>query len=235
MTAQDAPNAADVLRAAAAPPRSRVGLRVGTTPTADHRDADLTFVGGDLIAFFAPLGSALPTDFSNLDGSIWKCAGWLEAGTGFSFKFGDTIKEVMGAGSWFPIRSLIASRTARTIDVSFLEGINPVARALFDDVPISYLKPDDTETVASYIPGDKAWKNHYACVFDGFDGDKKMRIAAPDVFVSARGTDQLQQLDVDPLPCTLLLNPQDIDGTVGAYRRIIDYSTVPDTSSYFTS
>ncbi len=203
--------------------------------TSDRRDADLTFAGGDLVSYFAPLGTPLPHDFSNLDGTLWKCAGWLEAGTGFSFKFGDTTKEIMGAGSWFPIRTIIASRTARTIDVSFLEGINPVARALFDDVPIEALKPADHGTIASYIPGDKAWKNHYATVFDGFDGDKRMRIVAPDVFVSARGTDQLQQLDVDPLPCTLLLNPQDIDGTVGAYKRIIDYSDVPDTSSYFTS
>jgi hypothetical protein len=225
---------AAALRAATAPPRSRAGLRLGTTPTADHRDNELTFAAGDLLVYVAQLGTVLPTDFADLDGTEWKCPGWVDSG-GHTFKFGDTVKEVPAAGSWFPIRTIIASRTARTIDVIFMEGINPVARALFDDVPIADLKPADSGTVASYIPSDRPWKNHYCVVFDGFDGDKKMRICCPDAFISTRGSDQVQQLDVDMLNVTWTLNAADIGGTVGAYRRIIDYSTLPDTSSYFTS
>jgi hypothetical protein len=232
--AAPAPSPAAALRAATAPPRSRAGLRVGTATPADHRDNELTFAAGDLLVYVAQLHTPLPTDFSDLDGTLWKCPGWVDA-AGYTFKFGDTVKEVPAAGSWFPIRTIIASRTARTFDTIFLEGINPVARALYDDVPIADLKPADTGTIASYIPSDRPWKNHYCVVFDGFDGDKKMRVACPDAFISTRGSDQVQQLDVDMLNVTWTLNAADIDGTVGAYRRIIDYSTVPDTSSYFTS
>jgi hypothetical protein len=222
----------------AVPSRSRAGLVVGgplyPTAPADKRDANLTFAAGDLLTYVAPLGTVLPSDFSDLDPDVWKCPGWIDS-AGYTFKFGDTIKEIAAAGSWFPIRVIVASRTARTIDAIFLEGINPVARALYDDVPISALKPPDSGTIVSYVASDRPWKNHYAMVFDGFDGDKKMRVACPDTFVSARGNDQVQQLDVDMLNCTMTLLPQDIDGEIGAYRRIIDYSTEPDTSAYFTS
>jgi len=229
-----APSPAAALRAATAPPRARAGLRVGLPTDADQRDADLTFAAGDLLVYVAALGTTLPDDFSDLDGNFWKCPGWVDSG-GHTFKFGDTVKEVPAAGSWFPIRTIIASRTARTIDTIFMEGINPVARALFDDVPISELEPTEDTTVASFVPSDRPWKNHYCVVFDGFDGDKKMRIACPDAFVSARGSDQVQQLDVDMLNVTWTLNAAQIGDQWGAYKRIIDYSSTPDTSSFFGS
>lgn len=212
-----------------------------TTPAVPEKNNQLLYAAGDVVVWVGPPNTGCPTGFedvSTLTG--YACGGWVDT-SGYIFKLDETIKDIPAAGVLTPIRSILTGGS-KTVQGTFLEALNPVPRALYDDVPLfplatSPLKPGTSPAnVASYIIPDPPFDNRYSFIFDSVDGAKAMRLYAPFGKVTARGNDQIQQADVTSLDLTITLYPGTIDdGTdvvEGAVaKRFINYGM--DMSAYF--
>ncbi|MFF3312463.1 phage tail protein [Streptomyces sp. NPDC002952] len=191
---------------------------------ADTRNADLTFGATDYLVYLAAVNTNAPTAFAD-PATPWKCLGWTTTEGGL-FKVEEESKDIEAAGSLEPIRTLMTKST-KSLQVTFLEGLNPLVRSLYDNVPVTALEP--TAGVASYDFPDKPSDLRYAFVFDTMDGDKRMRLYMPNGKVVERGDEQPQTEDVMPVQLTFRF----YKGTTGAaVKRSIDYGDV-DVSGFF--
>lgn len=195
----------------------------------DTRNSDLSYAAGDVIGFLSPFGTSDPGSMSELT-SPWLCLGWL-ATSGTVFKLAEAVKALNAAGTLDPIRTIVTG-APKTWDVTFMEGSNPIVRALYDDVPLASLQPAADTTIASYLMPEIPPLNDYALVFDSFDGDKQMRSYMPQVKVTTRGSDQQQQEDGTMLQLTFTAYPQLIGGTRSAMKRYVDYGAADLTAFY---
>jgi hypothetical protein len=111
----------------------------GIEGPADTRNAQNVYAAGDVIAYVAPLGTAAPSGFAELTSATWGCLGWLDTAGGI-FNLNHTTKDIGAAGTLSSIRTIFTGGN-KTLQVTCLEALNPCARALYDDVPISTLTP----------------------------------------------------------------------------------------------
>jgi hypothetical protein len=196
----------------------------------DTRNEDLTYAAADVVAYVSQLGTAAPTGFEAL-AAPWICLGWLMV-SGYIFKLGETTKEIPAAGTLGPIRTITSART-RTFQATYLEAVNPMVMALYDDVPLSAVLPASGQTQAIYTLPEVPTDNRYAWVFDTIDGDKMIRNFSPNGKVTARGDDQAQQGDVTSLQMTTTLYPDQIGSVRGTLKKYVQYGAAPLTA--FTS
>ncbi|MEO3974373.1 phage tail protein [Streptomyces sp. CAU 1734] len=190
-----------------------------------NRDAELTFGATDYFVHMAAVNTAMPAAFAD-PATPWISLGWITTDGGV-FKTEQEQKDVEAAGSLEPIRTLMTKST-KTNQVTFLEGINPAVRSLYDNVPLASLEP--TTGVVTYDLPDKPADLRYAFLFDTKDGDKRMRLYMPNGLVVERGDEQPQTQDVMPLQMTFKF----FRGTGGtaAVKRSIHFGGV-DVSGYF--
>src|SRR5690606_26502968 len=134
---------------------------------------------------------------------------------------------VNAAGTLEPIRTLM-TRSTKSVQVTFLEGLNPLVRSLYDNVPVTSLQP--TDGIVSYDLPDKPDDLRYAFVFDTMDGDKKMRLYMPNGKVVERGDEQPQTTDVMPVQMTFRFYKGAANSA--AVKRSIDYGDL-DVSGFF--
>jgi hypothetical protein len=192
----------------------------------DTRNADLTFGATDYLMYLAPLNTVAPTAFAD-PATAWINLGWVTTDGGL-FKIDEETKDVDAAGSLEPIRTLMTKST-KSLQVTFLEGLNPVVRSLYDNVPVASLEP--TTGVTSYELPDKPADLRYAFIADTMDGDKRMRFYMPNGKVTERGDEQPQTSDVMNVQMTFKF----YKGASGAaVKRFIDYGDV-DVSGFFPS
>ncbi|MFJ5103179.1 phage tail protein [Streptomyces sp. NPDC088554] len=191
---------------------------------ADTRNADLTFGATDYLVYAAPLNTVSPTDFTDPT-AAWVNLGWITAEGGL-FKREDETKDVEAAGSLEPIRTMM-TKSVKSAQVTFLEGLNPFVRALYDNVPLESLEP--TVDVASYDLPDKPADLRYAFIFDTTDGSKRMRLYMPNGLVTERGDEQPQTADVMPVQMTFKFFK---GATSAAVKRSIKYGGI-DVSEFF--
>lgn len=193
----------------------------------DTRNADLTFGATDYLVYMAAINTAAPTTPFSDPATPWQMLGWVTTEGGL-FKIEEESKDVEAAGSLEPIRTLMTKST-KSLQVTFLEGLNPLVRSLYDNVPVLSLKPDGVSGVASYDLPDKPDDLRYAFVFDTMDGDKRMRLYMPNGKVTERGDEQPQTADVMPVQMTFRFYK---GATAKAVNRSIDYGDV-DVSGFF--
>jgi hypothetical protein len=203
-----------------------------------QKDNSLLYAAGDVIVWLATQNTAGPVtgfeDITTLTG--YYCAGWVDT-SGYIFKLDETVKDIPAAGTLTPIRTILTGGS-KTVQATFLEGMNPYVRALYDDVPIfpvttSPLKPSATPPyIATYTIPDPPADNRYAMIWDSIDGTKAMRLYAPNVKVTARGNDQVQQADVESLDITVTMYPGNVAGSIFVAKRWIQYGK--DMAGYFT-
>lgn len=190
----------------------------------DTRDADLTFGATDYLVYMAALNTASPAAFAD-PAIAWTSLGWVTTEGGL-FKIDETTKDIEAAGSLEPIRTLMTKAT-KSLQVTFLEGLNPLVRSLYDNVPVASLMP--TTGVASYELPDKPSDLRYAFLFDTMDGDKRIRLYMPNGKITERGDEKPQTDDVMSVQMTMKF----YKGTGGAaVKRFIDYGDV-DVSRFF--
>lgn len=194
----------------------------------DTRNADLTFGATDYLMYVAPVNTASPAAFAD-PATAWQCLGWVTTEGGL-LKVEEESKDVDAAGSLEPIRTLLTKST-KSLQVTFQEALNPLVRALYDNVPVASLKPDGVTGVASYDLPDKPNDLRYAFLVDTMDGDKRIRLYMPNGKVTERGDEQPQTTDVMPVQMSFKF----YKGTSGAaVKRLIDYGDV-DVSGFFPS
>lgn len=125
------------------------------TPTgpaaADTRNAENVYAAGDVVMYVAALGTAPPVGFAALSASTWGCLGWVDT-SGAIFNLNHTVKDIGAAGTLTSIRTIFTGGN-KTLQATFLEALNPLTRALYDDVPLSSMAPTvlrtDTATVTN--------------------------------------------------------------------------------------
>ncbi|MEU1254783.1 phage tail protein [Streptomyces chartreusis] len=192
---------------------------------ADTRNADLTFGATDYLVHMAAVNTTSPAGLAD-PAVAWQCLGWTTTEGGL-FKIEEESKDVDAAGSLEPIRTLMTKST-KSLQVTFLEGINPLVRALYDNVPVTSLQP--TDGVASYAFPDKPNDLRYAFLFDTMDGDKRIRLYMPNGKVTERGDEQPQTEDVMPVQLTFKFYKG--ASNAAAVTRTIDYGDI-DVSGFF--
>lgn len=191
----------------------------------DTRNADLTFGATDYLAYLAPRDTASPTGFAAPSGA-WKCLGWITTAGG-TFQISDEKKDITAAGSLEPIRTLM-TRSTKTVKITYQEALNPMVRALYDNVPISTLQP--TDGVASYDLPDKPNNLRYAWILDTIDGSKRVRLYMPAGQITERGDEQPQTDDVWAVEMTATFYKGANNSP--AVHRTIDYGGI-DVSGFF--
>lgn len=208
-----------------------------TTPVPE-KDNQLLYAAGDVIVWVGTPNAGSPTafeDVASITGGNYVCCGWVDT-SGYIFKLDETVKDIPAAGTLTPIRTILTGGS-KSVQANFLEALNPYVRALYDDVPIfplasSPLAPSTVAPfVASYVIPDPPDDNRYSVIFDSVDGNKSMRLYAPFAKITNRGSDQVQQADVEQIDLTWTFYPGDIDGDTGVAKRLIDYGM--DMSDYF--
>jgi hypothetical protein len=219
----------------------------GLTPpaTGPYKDNNLLYAAGDVVVWAglpnlgAPLGFEDP---SGITAGTYKCLGWVDV-TGYIFKLDETVKDVPAAGVLTPIRTLLTGGT-KTVQATFLEGMNPYVLAMYDDVPVfpvasSPLKATTTATSALpinsavYTIPDPPADNRYGLIFDSIDGTKQERLYAPFAKVTARGNRQAQQGDIISTDLTFTFYPGTIgSNTQAVAQRAVNYGKAMTT--YFT-
>lgn len=195
----------------------------------DTRNADFTFASADCIGFAAAIGQDAPTDLSDVT-TPFICLGWIDTG-GYIYKMAKALKDVNASGTLDPIRT-ITTGAPKTLQANFLEPMNPMVRALYDDVPLDLLQPADATTIAIYDLPEIPSNQHYCFVFDTIDGDKAVRLFAPDGMVIDTGNDQPQQADAEMLQMTIQFYPATVGGSRTALRRYVDYGAL-DLGAFF--
>ncbi|MEU1074296.1 MULTISPECIES: phage tail protein [unclassified Streptomyces] len=191
----------------------------------DTRNADLTFGATDYLVYLAAANTAAPTAFAD-PATAWQCLGWVTTEGGL-FKIEGETKDVNAAGSLDAIRTL-RTKSTKSAQVTFLEGLNPLVRSLYDDVAVTALQP--TTDIASYDLPDKPADLHYAFLFDTMDGSKRMRLYMPNGQVSDRGDEQPQTEDVMSVRMTFKFFKG--ASNAAAVKRFIKYGGV-DVSGFF--
>jgi hypothetical protein len=181
----------------------------------DTRNADLTFGATDYLVYVAPLNTAAPTAFTD-PATAWVNAGWVTTDGGL-FKIEEESKDVEAAGSLDPIRTLMTKST-KSLQVTFLEALNPIVRSLYDNVPVSAEAGDRR---ASYDAARQANDLRYAFIFDTMDGDKRMRLYMPNGKVVERGDEQPQTSGEMPVQMTFRFYKG--ASNAPAVKRSIDY------------
>ncbi|MFE5159151.1 phage tail protein [Streptomyces sp. NPDC056697] len=192
---------------------------------ADTRDADLTYGATDYLVYVAPLNTAAPTAFGDPT-AAWVNAGWVTTEGGL-FKVDEESKDVEAAGSQEPIRTLMTKST-KSVQVTFLEALNPIVRSLYDNVPVASLEPA-TGTVTYTLP-DKPNDLRYAFLFDSMDGTKRLRLYMPNGKVVERGDEQGQTDDAMSVQMTFRFYKG--ASNAAAVTRSINYGGV-DVSRFF--
>ncbi|MFJ6720491.1 phage tail protein [Streptomyces sp. NPDC091259] len=192
---------------------------------ADTRNADLTFGATDYVVYMAAKDTVAPTGFTD-PATGWTNLGWVTTEGGL-FKLEEETKDIEAAGSLEPIRTLMTKST-KSVQVTFLEGINPLVRALYDNVPVAALEP--TTDIATYAMPDQPSDLRYAFIFDTIDNGKRMRLYMPNGKVVERGDEQPQTADVMPVQMTFKFYKG--AANAAAVKRSIKYGGV-DVSGFF--
>ncbi|MCY0926217.1 phage tail protein [Streptomyces sp. H27-H1] len=191
---------------------------------ADTRNADLTFGANDYIVYAAAANTVAPSAFAD-PATGWTNLGWITTEGGL-LKLEEETKDIEAAGSLEPIRTLMTKST-KSLQATFLEGLNPFVRALYDNVPIANLEP--TTDVAAYDLPDKPSDLRYAFIFDTMDGSKRMRLYMPNGKVVERGDEQPQTTDAMPVQMMFKFYR---GASSAAVKRSIKYGSV-DVSAFF--
>ncbi|MGW1551593.1 phage tail tube protein [Streptomyces sp. NPDC002346] len=192
---------------------------------ADTRNADLTFGATDYLVYAAAVNTSMPLAFAD-PATPWVNLGWITTEGGL-FKIEEESKDVEAAGSLEPIRTLM-TKSVKSTQVTFLEGLNPLVRSLYDNVPVATLKPT-TDTIEYALP-DKPSDIRYAFIFDTMDGAKRMRLYMPNGKVTERGDEQPQTSDVMGVQMTFKFYKGAANSP--AVKRAIKYGGV-DVSGFF--
>lgn len=171
--------------------------------------------GGGSLAWFAPLGTTLPTDATTA-----LAAGFLDAGLcstdGLQIAVDESSTDINAYGLFSPARTLVTA-SKQTFQVAFLES-NPVSHAVYHRKPLTgtdALAPDatgawDFETGAAAVQS-------YVAVFDATDGVNHLRVVAQNVQVTDRDGIQIQAGADVQYGVTLTAYPDDTGNSLHWY------------------
>lgn len=157
---------------------------------------------GGSLAWFAPTGTALPTDTSTALNTAFKDAGWISS-NGLSRKVAESTSDITPYGTIVPARTLTTS-SKRTFDIEFLES-NAVSLAIYQRVALSSITVavDGSFSVTEGGASNQQW----SAVFDIIDGNNHIRAVAPFVQNTGPGDLNVRASESIAYPVTLTAYP----------------------------
>lgn len=195
----------------------------------DTRNADLAYGADDFLVFIAPVGTPKPTDFTALT-TPWVNLGWM-AKTGGEWTPNEERKELEAAGSIGPIATKV-TKADRSMKFTAEEAMSPIVRALYDNVALSTLAPDETGVIAYDLP-DRPSRRRYAMLFCSEETNgKKMWRYLSNAEVTGRGSDSNPTDDYTTIELTVTGYPG--ANGVPAVSTLIDLASA-DISAFFSS
>lgn len=201
-------------------------MAAGTpSPTPLNVLAGISGQGGTpSLAWFAPLGTALPTDATTALTATYKTAGYVtEAGLTISTATNTT--DITAYGVSVPVRTLVTSQT-QTGQVVFLET-NAVTQAVYRRLPL----PGSAGGVTPGTGGTldlqegQARVQSYVGVFTATDGVNVIRKVMPNIQVTDKTDEVISQAAAITYGVTFTAYP-DANGT-----SIYTYMLVPNLSA----
>lgn len=176
------------------------------------------------LAFFAPIGTALPADPATALAAAYLTAGYCST-DGLTISTNTSTQNVDAYGMTVPVRTLVTSAT-KTGTISFLET-NPVTQALYRRLPL----PGETGGPTVDASGVMALEEgpariaNYVGVFIATDGENIIRKVAPNIAVTDSADEQIAQNSSIAYGVTFTLFP-DADG-----NTLYSYYSVPNLAT----
>src|SRR5215218_5029603 len=137
---------------------------------------------GSSLAYFAPQGTAAPTDALTALNAAYRDAGWITA-DGLTRAVAEDSTDISAFGSGAPVRTLVTNSRV-TFALGFLES-NPVSLAIYHRLPLTAITPTPATGAFSLTEG-AARSAKYAAVFEVVDGVNHVRALCPSVEVTDR-------------------------------------------------
>ena len=178
------------------------------------------------LAFFAPIGTALPTDPSTALDPAYLTAGYCST-DGLTISTNTSTQDIGAFGITVPARMLVTSAT-KTGTLSFLET-NPVTQAVYRRLPLPGQTGGptaDTTGIMSVAEGPARVAN-YVGVFIATDGSNIIRKVAPNIVVTDSADEQIAQNSSISYGVTFTLLPDASGNTLYSYYLVPNLNTAP--------
>jgi hypothetical protein len=171
---------------------------------------------GGSLAWFAPLGTTLPTSTATALNAAFLDAGWVSS-DGLSQKVSESNNDIPAYGTIVPVRTLTTS-SKRTFDLTFLES-NTTSLAVYNRLALNAITVA-TDGSFSFDTGAPS-AQQYAAVFDIIDGNNHVRAVAPIVQNTGPGDLNVKAGEAIAYPVQLTAFP-DTSGVAIYWYYLVD-------------
>lgn len=187
-------------------------------------DLVLAGLGTPSLAWWAPNGTALPTDASTALAADYLDMGWC-AETGADIAYNTETVEIDGFGSFAPVRTLITKETT-TFQIVGRET-NVVTQALYRRLPLTGAgAPTVATTGAMAVTDGPARDLKYVGVLDSLDGNNKVRKVFPNARQTGRMNEQIAKAQNLSYGMTFTAEPDENGVSVYTYFLLDALKTV---------
>lgn len=179
--------------------------------------AALALVGATGVAYTAPLGTTLPTDFA-APAAAWHDMGYI-SGDGLTGATAEERQSWTPWGSLAPIRTQITS-SVKTFALTCWET-NRVVLSLFYKIPEADLTVDPVSGIVSFGESDRPTPDRRAFMFDILDGaNNQIRYTVEQGEVTERGDTVYKSDDLVGYPLTFTAYPGSGNVSVRRYYKL---------------
>jgi hypothetical protein len=137
---------------------------------------------GSSLAYFAPQGTAAPTDATTALAAAYRDAGWVTE-DGLTRAVAEDSTDINAFGSGAPVRTLVTNSRV-TFAMGFLES-NPISLAIYHRLALTAITPVAATGAFDLTEGAHRTQK-YAAVFEIVDGSNHLRAFCPSVEVTDR-------------------------------------------------
>ncbi len=195
------------------------------SPTPKNIVAGIAGLGGTpSLAWFAPLGTTLPSDASTALNAAFLTAGYCSE-AGLTISTGTNTQDINAFGVSSPVRRLITSET-KTGKIVMLET-NVVTQAVYNRLPLSGTGSPTlvaTTGALSFTEGPARVQN-YSAVFTSSDGANIVRKVVPNIQITDKDDYQIAQAAATTYGVTFTAYPDANGVTVYSYLIVPNLAT----------
>lgn len=195
------------------------------SPTALNVLAGIAGSGGTpSLAWFAPIGSTLPTDATTALDVAFLTAGYV-AESGLTLSTATNTQDINAYGVNVPVRTLVTSEK-KTGKIAFLET-NVITQAVYRRLPLSGTgSPTLTgATGALAFTEGPARVQGYAAVFTATDGTNIIRKVCPNIQITDKDDEQIAQSAAIQYGVTFTAYPDNTGVAVYSYLIVPNLKT----------
>jgi hypothetical protein len=173
---------------------------------------------GAELAWFAPLGTAAPTDATTSLNAAFKSAG-IVSEEGLSKELSNSSNDIRGYGFSAPIRKIVTEETV-TFSVTFMET-NTTSLSIYHRLPLTGVGALTVATGGVFSVTEGTFRSQrYSFVGDVVDGVNSIRIYAPSVEVTEKDSFTVQAGEAIQYGVTLTAYPNSSGVSVQTFYKL---------------